>query len=123
MPKKAATTEQKDHKRWLKLRAAIRNVWQYDHARKAVIDAASRPSEIPGRQKQKVFRCPLCLDIWPIELATVDHEPELGGFSSWEEFFNWVRRCFTGPQRVICKPCHKRKKRPTKEPKCRSPRS
>lgn len=110
--KKPKTLEELEHKRWTKLRAAIRNVWQYDHARKEVLTTASY--EIPGRLG-KFFRCPICMTEWPIELGTVDHEPELGGFRTWKEFFGWVYNCFYGPQRAICKPCHKRKKRPTRK--------
>ena len=97
-------------KRWTKLRSAIRNVWQYDHERKAVLTAVNL-ERVDGT---KGFDCPICKKFWPIELATVDHEPELGGFASWEEFFDWTRRCFEGPQRAICKPCHRRKPRPKK---------
>jgi len=111
MAKKLLTLEDKEKKRWKKLREAIRNVWQYDHERKAVIAAVvlTRPTD-----NAKLFVCPVCSREWPIELATVDHEPELGGFHDWHTFFDWTKRCFTGPQRAICKPCHKRKKRPSK---------
>lgn len=112
MSKKVVTIEQKEKKRWIKLRAAVRNVWQYDHARKAVIQGAEYDRDMIAG---KFFRCPICQREWPIELATVDHEPELGGFSTWHEFYLWTENCFTGPQRCICKPCHKRKKRPSKK--------
>lgn len=111
MSKKVLTIEQKEKKRWIKLRAAIRNVWQYDYVRKAVIQGVEYDRDmIAGR----FFLCPICQKEWPVELATVDHEPELGGFASFKEFGEWVERCFNGPQRAICKPCHKRKKRPSK---------
>lgn len=100
-------------KRWTKLRSAIRNVWQYDPSRKQFIEQAKIPAA-PGQARGWYFKCPLCKGIWPIELATVDHEPELGGFDSWETFFSWTRRCFEGPQRAICKMCHKRKPRKKK---------
>lgn len=95
--------------RWKRLRAAIRNVWQYDMSRKRIIQRATENIAGTG---ERVFTCPLCNKEWPIDLATVDHEPELGGFDSWEAFFDWTRRCFEGPMRAICKPCHKHKKRP-----------
>lgn len=103
-------------KRWTKLRSAIRNVWQYDHERKAIITAAGKAyPAVLHDTGGKIFKCPICEKVWPIELATVDHEPELGGFASWEEFFGWTRRCFEGPQRAICKPCHKRKPKPKRK--------
>ncbi len=112
------TPEQQEKKRWTKLRSAIRNVWQYDPLRKAVITQASykgvQSITIPADEKGTYFQCPLCKREWPIELATVDHEPELGGFSTWDEFFKWTTNCFFGPQRAICKPCHKRKPKPKK---------
>jgi hypothetical protein len=119
MAKKVLTIEQKEKKRWIKLRAAIRNVWQYDYVRKAVIDAAIIDDQynLHITTGEKMFTCPICLKYWPIELATVDHEPELGGFASFKEFGEWVERCFNGPQRAICKPCHKRKKRPSRKSK------
>src|SRR5579871_2661895 len=114
MAKKVLTIEDKEKKRWKKLREAIRNMWQYDHVRKAVIDEAAKQYPAVTHEGGKFFKCLICKQVWPIELATVDHEPELGGFATWDEFFNWTLRCFTGPQRAICKPCHKRKKRPSK---------
>lgn len=105
MPRIAKKKKDPIKKRWTKLRAAVRNVWQYDPARKAVIEAV---------KNGKAFVCPLCAKSWPLELATVDHEPELGGFATWAEFFSWVQRCFEGPQRAICKPCHKAKPKPKK---------
>lgn len=91
--------------RWKKLRSAIRNVWQYDFSRKEVITAA----QYINQTGQKVFDCPICKATKEIDMVTVDHEPELGGFSTWAEFFSWIQRCFEGPRRAVCKPCHRRK--------------
>jgi hypothetical protein len=93
-----------DAKRLQKLRSALRNVWQYDPLRKAVIKAAI--IAIPGVKDG--FMCPLCQKGWPIQLATVDHEPELGSFTL-STIGDWTHRLFYGPQRAICKPCHARK--------------
>lgn len=88
-----------DAKRLQKLRAALRSVWQYDPLRKAVIKAVTT---------ENTFWCPLCQKYWPHQLATVDHEPELGSFTL-DTIGDWVNRLFYGPQRAICKPCHLRK--------------
>jgi len=91
-----------DAKRLQKLRSALRGVWQYDPLRKAIITAVTF---------DKTFKCPLCLSVWPVQLATVDHEPELGSFTL-DTIGDWIYRLFYGPQRAICKPCHLRKPKP-----------
>jgi len=101
MPKKV---KDPDAKRLQKLRSALRNVWQYDPLRKAVISAVT----IKDPENGKGFNCPICGHDWPIALATVDHEPELGSFTL-ETIGDWVHRLFYGPQRAICKPCHAKK--------------
>jgi|ERR1700688_1748984 len=87
-----------DAKRLQKLRSALRSVWQYDPLRKQVINEVT---------KDKLFWCPLCRKEWPVQLATVDHEPELGSFTMDRlSIGDWIFRLFYGPQRCICKPCH-----------------
>jgi len=109
--KKRATEEQLDHKRLVKLRAAVRRVWQYDTLRKRVITASSFDDTESGR---KSFNCLICGLTWPIELASVDHHPDLGEFTL-ETFGDWTIRNFYGPMRTLCKMCHKIKKRPSKK--------
>lgn len=94
-----------DAKRLQKLRSALRNVWQYDPLRKAVINAAKTEGPQAG-----YFTCLICKKGWPHQLATVDHEPELGSFTL-ETIGDWVHRLFYGPQRAVCKPCHVKKPR------------
>ena len=101
-----------DAKRLQKIRSALRGVWQYDPLRKAVITQCCRPSDV--NRKMKVFLCPLCNEVWPFELATVDHEPELGSFTL-ATVGDWINRLFFGPQRAVCKPCHKRKPKARKQ--------
>jgi hypothetical protein len=96
-----------DKKRLQKLRAAIRNVWQYDPLRKAVITSALRHADIGC---YAAFKCPICKQEWPQDMATVDHEPELGSFTI-DTIGDWINRCFFGPMRVVCKPCHRKKPR------------
>jgi hypothetical protein len=98
------TEEQLAAKRLQKLRAAIRNVWQYDFLRKQVVTAAT-VTLIDGT---KMFTCPICGMSKEIDMATVDHEPELGSFDL-TTIGDWIVRCFYGPQRAVCKPCHRRK--------------
>ena len=101
-----------DAKRLQKLRSALRGVWQYDPLRKAVITAVVYDSfcGLENEYKTKVFKCPLCEKEYPYQLATVDHEPELGGFTL-ETLGDWTKRLFYGPQRAVCKPCHVKKPR------------
>ncbi len=87
-------------KRLQKIRSALRGVWQYDPRRKSIIVAVT--------DKNKTFVCPVCHTTWPVQLATVDHEPELGSFTL-ETVGDWINRLFFGPQRAICKPCHLKK--------------
>jgi hypothetical protein len=53
-----------------------------------------------------LFMCPHCKRPWPKFAARVDHFPPLGEFHSLLEALDWIRRCFTGPVRVLCKLCH-----------------
>lgn len=91
--------------RWKRLRAAIRNVWQFDISRKEVIKKSNRKVYT---NDDRAFECPLCHKVWPLELVTVDHDPPLGSFDSWNSFFRWTQNCFEGNMRAICKPCHKK---------------
>lgn len=102
--KKPITPEKLEAKRLSKLRAAVRGVWQYDHARRALVVGVTQKSDTLG----KFFTCPACRKDWPIQLATVDHEPELGSFTM-DTIGDWIQRLFNGPQQVLCKPCHQRK--------------
>ena len=97
-------------KRLQKLRAAIRNVWQYDPGRKAVIDLSMVAVD---ERNEPHFRCPICKQLLPKDMATVDHEPELGSFTM-ETIGDWINRCFFGPQRTVCKPCHRKKPKPSR---------
>lgn len=102
-----------DKRRLTKLRSALRGVWQYDPLRKAVITAAGLAYPAVTQTGQKIFKCPMCKKVWPIQLATVDHEPELGSFTMGT-IGDWVNRLFYGPQRAVCKPCHLKKPRKKK---------
>lgn len=96
--KKAKTLE-------VKLRSAIRLIWSRSTEHRAVIKAAS----VTLSSGNKYFQCPICLKDWPIQMADVDHEPPIGELVSWEETTDFIRRMFFGPQRAICKLCHKTK--------------
>lgn len=92
-----------DAKRLTKLRSALRGVWQYDPLRKVVITAVEYDRDMIAG---KYFRCPLCKREWPTQLATVDHEPPIGSLTM-DTIGDWIKRLFYGPQRAICKLCHK----------------
>jgi hypothetical protein len=94
-----------EEKRMQKLRAALRLVWSRDYTRKEMIDAVTlKDPELGG----KGFTCPVCKHDWPIDMATRDHNPQLGEFHTLEEAGEWMIRLFRGHQDVICKLCHKR---------------
>jgi len=86
-------------RRLAKIRSALRNVWRYDYNRRAVLkDALDEDGD---------FKCPICKRMFPEYAADVDHLPPLGGFTNLKEAGDWMIRLFEGPQRVLCKPCHK----------------
>lgn len=92
-----------DARRLTKLRSALRSVWQYDPLRKAAITKVV--ISIPGVKDG--FICPLCSKGWPIQMATVDHDPPIGSFTM-DTIGDWIHRLFYGPQRAICKLCHRK---------------
>jgi hypothetical protein len=98
MAKKPKTLE-------VKLRAAIRLIWSRSAERRAVLKAVTvrTSDDYPG------FCCPICGTQYPIQMAEVDHEPPLGTFDDWHKIEDYIHRMFFGPQRAICKLCHKRK--------------
>lgn len=87
-----------------KFRSAIRLIWSRSAERKAHIKGAI--IEGPG---ENCFICPLCNQTWPYQMADVDHEPPIGQLNSIDELTDFTKRMFYGPQRAICKLCHKKK--------------
>lgn len=82
----------------------MRAVWMYSpQHREAIKKITQKDPELGG----KGFECCICKKEWPIQMATVDHDPPLGSFDSWETFADWSRRLFEGKVRVIDKICHK----------------
>lgn len=90
-----------------KLRSAIRLIWSRSAERRAILKAAEQ--QIYGGNYGKGFRCPECRDMFPMWAAEVDHEPPVGTLSSWKDTVGFIDRMFFGPQRVLCKQCHKDK--------------
>lgn len=95
--KKAKTLE-------TKLRSAIRLIWSRSSERREILKSATVDSG-----GIKAFTCPICDKHWPIQMAEVDHEPPIGALESWEQTVEFIRKMFFGPQRVVCKLCHKKK--------------
>lgn len=90
-----------------KLRSAIRLIWSRSAERRAILKAAQF---VAGDMTHHyAFICPVCSVQYPIQMAEVDHEPPLGAFDNWRDVENFIDRMFYGPQRAICKLCHKRK--------------
>lgn len=87
-----------------KLRSAIRLIWSRSKERREILKASAvRFQNGPG------FECPLCNVHWPIQMAEVDHEPPIGPLVSWKDTANFIEKMFFGPQRAVCKLCHKKK--------------
>lgn len=97
MPKKCKTLE-------TKLRSAIRLIWSRSTERRAILKDATL--DVDG---MKAFICPLCRKTWPIQMAEVDHEPPIGSLISWRDVESFIDKMFYGPQRAVCKICHKKK--------------
>jgi hypothetical protein len=89
-----------------KLRSAIRLIWSRSSERRAIIKAATCDC---ATLEYRHFHCPICNNAWAIQMAEVDHEPPLGTFDDWHNVEDYINRMFFGPQRAICKLCHKKK--------------
>lgn len=87
-----------------KLRSAIRLIWSRSKERREILKAASIKTSMGF-----VFICPVCQREWPIQMAEVDHEPPIGTLTNWRDVNNFIQKMFFGPQRAICKLCHKTK--------------
>ncbi len=97
MAKKAKTLE-------TKLRSAIRLIWSRSKERREILKAATiKDPELGGNG----FECPICKHEWPLAMAEVDHEPPIGTLESWKDTVTFIDKMFFGPQRAICKLCHK----------------
>lgn len=101
--KKAKTLE-------VKLRSAIRLIWSRSAERRAILKEASYKLHIDSSHPvQVMFDCPGCQRPWPIQMAEVDHEPPIGTLESWRDVVSFIDKMFFGPQRALCKLCHKAK--------------
>jgi len=99
MAKKPKTLE-------VKLRSALRLIWSRSGERRAVLKAATFVDPLRG---DKVFSCAICTGVWPLWAAEVDHEPPIGSLEDWRDVTGFIQRMFFGPQRAVCKPCHRKK--------------
>ena len=88
-----------------KLRSAIRLIWSRSAERRAILKAAT----IDDPENGKGFICPECHRDWPIQMAEVDHEPPIGTLENWRDVESFIDKMFYGPQRALCKICHKKK--------------
>lgn len=89
----------------VKLRSAIRLIWSRSAERRAILKAAIKI----GPNKEKLFVCPVCDNTFPDWAAEVDHEPPIGSLESWHDTVKFIEKMFYGPQRAICKTCHREK--------------
>ena len=95
-----------------KLRSAIRLIWSRSKERREILRQASTIGNQSDRYddpKGVYFQCPICNREWPIQMAEVDHEPPIGSLVHWLETSQFIQKMFYGPQRAICKLCHKKK--------------
>jgi hypothetical protein len=90
-----------------KLRSAIRLIWSRSKERREILKQAIL--DRPLTKSLPEFRCPICDKEWPIQMAEVDHEPPIGTLESWKDTNVFIEKMFFGPQRAICKLCHKKK--------------
>jgi hypothetical protein len=99
----------------VKLRSAIRLIWSRSAERRAIIKANSykgvQSVHLPPDPKGQYFQCPLCPGKreWPVQFGEVDHEPPIGTLESWRDSVAFIEKMFFGPQRLVCKNCHKAK--------------
>lgn len=104
--KKAKTLE-------TKLRSAIRLIWSRSAERRAILKQASYVGTqwVHSKPDPKglYFQCPLCNREWPIQMAEIDHEPPIGTLASWRDTVQFIEKMFYGPQRAVCKLCHRKK--------------
>lgn len=84
-----------------KLRSAIRLIWSRSPERRAIIKSAL--------DNDKAFICPLCGKNYPDWAGEVDHEPPIGTLESWHDVESFINKMFFGPQRLVCKSCHRLK--------------
>lgn len=89
----------------VKLRSAIRLIWSRSKERREILKLATFKSMVVG----PAFKCPICEQDWPIQFAEVDHEPPIGTLENWRDVTGFIDRMFFGPQRAVCKICHKKK--------------
>jgi hypothetical protein len=94
-----------------KLRSAIRLIWSRSKERRDILKLASYKKEfgLETEYSEQVFKCPLCKRELHIQMAEVDHEPPIGTLESWKDTSKFIEKMFFGPQRAICKLCHKKK--------------
>jgi len=95
-----------------KLRSALRLIWSRSAERRAILKAASRKGSRHHSLADPAglyFDCPVCDREWPIQMAEVDHEPPIGTLASWRDTASFIEKMFFGPQRAICKLCHRTK--------------
>lgn len=89
-----------------KLRSALRLIWSRSSERRTIIKAATCDCAVLD---YKHFHCPECKQPWPLQMAEVDHEPPIGTLVSWRDTAIFLEKMFFGPQRAMCKICHKKK--------------
>lgn len=89
-----------------KLRAAIRLIWSRSKERRDVLNNTVRTRI----GKDQFYSCPICGQSWPFPtMFEVDHEPPIGTLESWKDTAKFIEKMFFGPQRAICKLCHRKK--------------
>lgn len=94
-----------------KLRSAIRLIWSRSKERREILKNLQSYDKFDTQQGlgYQAFECPLCQKLFPIQMFEVDHEPPIGTLESWKDTAKFIEKMFFGPQRAICKLCHKKK--------------
>lgn len=80
-------------------------IWSRSTERRAIIKAALSIDP----EKGKFFICPVCRENYPDWAGEVDHDPAVGSLETWKDTVKFIEKMFFGPQRLICKTCHRKK--------------
>lgn len=103
-----------DKKLLAALRRAFRKVWwMYSPERKKALEAASRPYEGPNKRQKKELQCAKCGEWFKQADVDVDHIEPIGKLPDYEALTGVINRLFCEADglRILCKPCHKERRK------------
>jgi len=105
---------------WSKIRSALRQAFQYWKPMQQALDNASRPSKSANKALKKEYTCKECSEWFPRKEVHIDHIEECGSLKSFDDIQGFIERLtiedVNGFQ-VLCKPCHYKKSKETRNEK------